>query len=476
MKKWLLFMGLLIMNLAVISQTPATNTGILYISTNADIFSAGSDFTNTSTLLTNNGQLYIKGNLTNNQIPATIGTGTLHLNGASAQIVAGTASFKTFNLNTNNTSGGITINTNLSISGTHTFTSGLITTAASRYIVYEDDATHSSASNTAHVNGWVKKIGNDNFIFPVGNVSHLREIAIRDISTSSEFNAAYSGATPNTSNMQSPLNSINLTEHWTLDKVAGTGTIAVTLNWDNAKVPFPNYVLNDLRVAQYISSNWTSTGANNITGTVSTNGTITSEPFSFSAAIPLSIGSISLFVPLYFLDVSAQRKENYTVVQWKTAQEQNVKTHEVERSSTGNNFTTIGQISARNSVNTQFYKYNDSTELSGTLFYRIKSVDLDGKIKYSKVVSVSVNNTKEEINLLTNPVKDAFNLSINNTVNTVYHYNLASMGGSIVQKGNIEFNGRGNVSISLYSRISPGSYILVINNGKKLFSWKVIIR
>jgi len=60
-------------------------------------------------------------------------------------------SFKTFNLNTNNTSGGINITTNLSVSGTHTFTSGLITTAASKYLIYEDNATNTGASDAAHV-------------------------------------------------------------------------------------------------------------------------------------------------------------------------------------------------------------------------------------------------------------------------------------------------------------------------------------
>src|SRR5687767_5592091 len=114
MKKRLVFLGLLITSLAANAQTAATNTGILYISGNTDIFYAGSDFTNTSTLLTNNGQLYVKGNLTNNQTPATIGTGTLFLNGSSAQSVAGSAPFKTYHLNTNNAA-GITLNNNLSV-------------------------------------------------------------------------------------------------------------------------------------------------------------------------------------------------------------------------------------------------------------------------------------------------------------------------------------------------------------------------
>ena len=475
MKK--IFVGILaILSLKLaVSQTASINTGSLYISTGSDIFYAGGNFTNTSTLLRNNGQLYVKGNLTNNQTPAIIGTGTLYLNGTAAQTVGGTASFKTFNLNTNNTSGGIDITTNLSVSGTHTFTSGLITTAASRYLIYEDNATNTGASDAAHVNGWVKKLGDDNFTFPVGNASRLREIAISGLSSSSEFNAQYSGTTTNTSNLQSPLVAINPNEYWTLDKVSGSGTIAVTLNWNNAKVAFPHYVLSDLRAAQYTASKWTSTGANNITGTVLTSGTITSDPFSFSGAMPLSIGSTTFVVPLFFLELTAQNKEEYTLVQWKTAQEQNVKMLEVQRSGTGNNFITIGQVSPHNTFTQQLYEYKDLDNLNGTNFYRIKSIDFDGNIKYSKVVSISVNESTQEITLLNNPVKDAINLSINNSASTLYHYNLISTNGSTLQQGDIKFNGRGSMSISLSSYVLPGTYMVMISSSKKLFTHKIIV-
>ncbi|HZF63801.1 MAG TPA: hypothetical protein VEZ55_04930, partial [Chitinophagaceae bacterium] len=111
------------------AQTAAINNGILYVSGSSDIFFAGGNFANTSSALTNNGQLYIQGNFTNDQTPATVGTGTLILNGSSAQTMNGSQAFRTHNLNTNN-GAGITLNNNLNVSGSHVFTSGLITTSA----------------------------------------------------------------------------------------------------------------------------------------------------------------------------------------------------------------------------------------------------------------------------------------------------------------------------------------------------------
>src|SRR6266487_3812259 len=138
---FLLFFSFCIISIA---QTAVTNAGTLYISTSSDILHISGDFTNNSgAALTNNGDLYVKQNL----------------------------------------------------SGTHTFTSGLITTSATpNYLIYETGSSYSGNGDTKHVNGWVKKSGNTNFTFPVGDNTYERNIAL-NISASSEFNVKYSTPT-----------------------------------------------------------------------------------------------------------------------------------------------------------------------------------------------------------------------------------------------------------------------------------------
>jgi hypothetical protein len=458
-----------------LSQTAVTNTGTLYISSNSDIFYAGGDFTNTSTALTNNGSLYVKGTLTNNQTPATVGTGTLYLTGSSAQSVTGSATFKTYNLNTNNAS-GITLNNNLSVSGTHTFTAGDIASSATpNYLIYESGSSYIGATDARHVTGWVKKIGSTGFIFPTGNGTHLRQIETSNLSASIEFNAKYRGATQFTSNLQSPLSSINPNEYWTLDNITnGSTTAQVTLNWDNSKVLFPNYVLADIRSARYNSSNlWESTGGT-ASGSTAATGSITSTALTLFGSV--SIGSESFLVPLNFLNVSAQRKTNYTVVEWETANEVNVKHHEVQRSLTNNNFTTVAVQAARNTVNKQTYSYNDFDKLEGIVFYRIKSVDFDGKTKYSKVVAVHYDATTETIMVRNNPASESINLSLSGTKNIVYRYQLISSNGGMTQEGILEYGGTGTMSISLRSTIANGHYILILNSGRDISAHKIIVQ
>src|SRR5258705_274157 len=107
------------------AQLAFTNSGNLQIHTGASITGLG-NFTNTSSgVLVNNGSFYVKGNLTNNQSSMAAVSGTLYLNGGNAQSVNGSQTFKTYNLETNN-SAGITLDNDLSVSGSHTFASGLI--------------------------------------------------------------------------------------------------------------------------------------------------------------------------------------------------------------------------------------------------------------------------------------------------------------------------------------------------------------
>ncbi|MEP7254511.1 MAG: hypothetical protein ABI666_01980, partial [Ferruginibacter sp.] len=177
-------------------QVGITNSGNLQIHPGVSI-TGFADFTNSSSgVLLNNGNLYLINNISNGQSTMSAGSGTLYLNGTSAQAINGTQVFKTFNLETNNAA-GITLNNNLSVSGAHTYTAGMITTSATpSYMIYESGSSYSGSSDTRHVNGWVKKLGNTDFIFPAGNTTYERTVALTNLTAASEFNVRYNRGIP----------------------------------------------------------------------------------------------------------------------------------------------------------------------------------------------------------------------------------------------------------------------------------------
>ena len=179
------------------------------------------------------------------------------------------------------------------------------------------DPSYSGDGDAKHVNGWVKKFGATNFIFPVGNGVVERTVEINSLSGASEFNARYLANTPNRYSRLLPLRDVDWLEYWPITKVSGS-TARVTMNWDASKVYFPNYILPDVVAAGWNGALWTDNGGIAI-GNVATTGTITSN---VTATFNLfTFGSKSWVLPLELLSFTATRQDNYTKVEWKTSQE-----------------------------------------------------------------------------------------------------------------------------------------------------------
>ena len=75
------------------------------------------------------------------------------------------------------------------------------------------------------------------------------------------------------------------------------------------------------------------------------------------------------------------------VLQWKTSGEINADKFVVEQSSNGLNFTAVAEIRSANSSTGKAYQISLS-QSTGTMYYRLKLLDKDGKFSYSPVVTV----------------------------------------------------------------------------------------
>jgi hypothetical protein len=462
----------LLSGFASFAQVNVTNTGILYITGSSDIFHFVGSFTNNSgSALTNNGQLYVKGNLSNAQSAMAVGTGTLYLNGTSAQSINGSQTFKTFNLVTNNST-GITTNNDLSVSGLHTYTSGLIySSSIPNYLVYEAGSSYTGDNDSRHVNGWVKKIGNTNFVFPVGNATYERVVGISNLSALSDINCSYNTPTGNTINLFSPLVKVKANEYWQMDKISG-GTGQVTLNWDHSKVAMDNELLVDILSSQYISGNWHSTGGT-ASGNVTTTGTITSNALSTFG--PLTIAYKAFPVPLKLISFTAVRASGASFLKWVTENEQNVDRFDVQRSYDGNTFTTIGQVAARNGGSREVYDFEDHSALNGIAYYRIKSVDIDGRLSYSKIAAVSESDLRSISFVVLNPARNVITILNKTGEAGSFNYFLYNAGGQLLLKGNTNMGINGGAALPLPANISAGIYMLDLSNGKTQFRQKILV-
>ncbi|MBN9380070.1 MAG: FG-GAP repeat protein [Chitinophagaceae bacterium] len=170
----------------------------------------------------------------------------------------------------------------------------------------------------------------------------------------------------------------------------------------------------------------------------------------FSAALPVSL-----------LSFTATADNGNTRLNWSTAQEQNSDHFDIEHSTDGINFSSIGQVAAAgNSSLKTDYSFTDATPAVGANYYRLKMVDRDGQFTYSRVAIVNFQaGGPSAVAAYPNPAHSSFSLVFKNMTPGTYRMSLVSVAGQEVMTKNIQVSNpiQHNESVILPS-IAPGSY------------------
>ena len=117
-------------------------------------------------------------------------------------------------------------------------------------------------------------------------------------------------------------------------------------------------------------------------------------------------------LPLKLLSFSAQKENNNVLLNWQTANEVNVSHFNIQRSfpeqSGVKDFITIGNAKAQNKSSNE-YSFYDSPPVEGlgVVYYRIQSIDFDGKTSYSETRTINLKpQTSNSVSIYPNPAKD----------------------------------------------------------------------
>ena len=200
---------------------------------------------------------------------------------------------------------------------------------------------------------------------------------------------------------------------------------------------------------------------------------LTTINFSINAAAASSVTNRFKIVfkqdlhtlPVTISSIKAYQKNSNIAVEWKVENEINMLKYDVEKSTDGILFAPVNTTNVTGLNNTSdTYSWLDVKAVQGNNFYRIKSYDLNGEIKYSEIVKVAIGKSAGGFSIYPNPITDnIINLVMTNQPAGEYQVKLINTIGQVIFVKTILNNGsNSNHSLNTVSKLNPGIYQLEI--------------
>lgn len=449
-----------------------------------------------STFAGGSSTIYISGGnwLNSVGLPFSYGTSTVVFNKTSAAQSITRASGESFyNLTINNTFGTapqITLAKPVTVYGTLTLTSGLVSTTATNVLTMASGSTTSIGSSTSYVTGPMiyrkASSGASTLNFPVGKSTSYRPVEL-NVTHSSTSSAQYTVEAQNSSAqalgyiIPPTISHVSSQRYWQIDRSGATNLTTATVRLYYATTGIDDQVTDfaNLAIAKNVGSGttWVDIGG---TATANGNGSILSGAFTTFSRFTLANktgGGNPLPVELLKFTGKLNKQGEVDLV-WTTASEQNTSHFIIQRSSNLKNFEDIASVNAKGYSN-EITPYDaiDVKPLQGTSYYRLIQVDRDGNENIYEPISIFVA-PKISWSVYPNPIVGSeFNVTIEKSdAIKALDISLQDIQGRSIQTKTFNFEQGSTCKISLPRPMASGLYMIVITQGDETYREKIVIQ
>lgn len=265
--------------------------------------------------------------------------------------------------------------------------------------------------------------------------------------------------------------------------IVNTDTVYLEMrNMDNRKYKFEFVAQNfGIYTDAFLQDNYTGTLSQIKLNGVDT----TTYDFTVNSAVPAS-AAIARFkilfrpsvaaspLPVLYNTVKAYQQNKNVAVDWTVENETNIKQYVVEKSKDGASFTAIATQTA--GANGMAYTQNDIAPYDGVNYYRIKAVNVNGEITYSKIVKVTIGKGASAIAVYPTVLQGGVaNVQLQNMAPGKYPVRVMNAAGQVIYKKALSHNG-GSATESLQLGTMPsGMYTIeIVQPDHEVSSIKVV--
>jgi len=192
----------------------------------------------------------------------------------------------------------------------------------------------------------------------------------------------------------------------------------------------------------------------------------------------IAVGNYWSVLPVQLISFQGNvNASNKISLQWKVVNNKIVDQFEVQRSYDGKDFKTIALVFSSEKIDTENYMFYETISSFDKVMYRLKMIDKDGHINYSRtlVFQSKLTTAVNSIKILGNPVSDQLTFSYTAAATRVIDIKIYDMSGRIVMTNKINsLEGNNMISFPLDSTFKPSMYVVEVNNGTDIQNAKFI--
>ncbi len=240
----------------------------------------------------------------------------------------------------------------------------------------------------------------------------------------------------------------------------------------------PDTVFNQNAHTEYFGGSSSYYGSGNVTLNYLTTSTFTILTGSDNAIITLKAYTrlkarlVYYWCPFSVLETDLSGfavavKNNNVAINWELNNLHPTGTYEIEMSTDGKNFTDLGggisEVSG-NVTSSQFV-YVPDKNYTGSMYFRIKHTDVSGKVSYSEIRSVYIDNSqKSKLSVYPNPAVSGVNIQFVNSNANDYRVELINSYGQLLFQKNYNLSKAASINIDWPNKPAPGTYFLKITD------------
>jgi hypothetical protein len=182
------------------------------------------------------------------------------------------------------------------------------------------------------------------------------------------------------------------------------------------------------------------------------------------SSVSAQVSASATVTPTLMMGFTGKILNNTAQLNWTMESQTNCKWFVIERSGDNGGFDSVSVVIGLNNGNTNEYYFFDPNMVEGNNYYRLREVDMDGVIRYSKVLTLNNVGASAKMAIYPNPAIATLSFSVNSPAAQQVIVQVYNLSGVMLLTTQQMLNAGNNQQTVAINGLKSGNYILKVSS------------